>query len=117
VGLQRNGREQKVISDVPRKHNLLIEARSEYDCFENLTAVKIVSIAEEIRKAVQSAHEPASNKLHSYTASTGLGGSSNERSSLKCRLRRINELARFTLLYSDTVHIANLFDGYWIPHR
>ena len=32
-----------------------------------------------------------------------------------CRLRRIDELARFSVLYSDHVYIQNYFEDYWHP--
>ncbi|WP_437671561.1 hypothetical protein [Sorangium sp. So ce131] len=47
-----------------------------------------------------------------HCASHGLSGSSRPCASIKCRTKRIEELARFACMYSDRIHTYNYFAEY-----
>lgn len=79
---------------------------------DSLSLGEFVDIAKEIKARIKSNYKPVKNPLFSHSASLSLGGSSLECSYIDCRIQRINNLARFALMYSDKVFIDNFFGGY-----
>jgi hypothetical protein len=78
----------------------------------SLSISKITEIAEEIDVLIKASQSPIKEPIFSHAASFGLGGSRLECNRLECRITRINELARFALMYSDKVFIPNFFSDY-----
>ena len=79
---------------------------------DSLNLSDFVDIAQEIEARIRSNHSPVKNAIFSHSASLNLGGSSIGCSHIDCRIQRINNLARFALMYSDKVFICSFFSGY-----
>jgi hypothetical protein len=73
---------------------------------------RLIDTADTIASSLNSpeAHRVASPYVHS--ASLGLGGAPAECQHSRCRLRKIDSLARFAGLYSDGVIVDNFFADY-----
>lgn len=78
----------------------------------SLNLKDFVDITQEIEIRIRSNHRPVKNHIFSHSASLNLGGSSIECSYIDCRIQRIDNLARFALMYSDKVFISSFFSGY-----
>lgn len=95
-----------------RKYGLLGRSGPVESSIERLSLSEIVDITEEIDEAVRAKHKPVINPLFSHSASLGLSGSSWECAYIGCRIKRITQLARFALMYSDRVFIDNPLSQY-----
>lgn len=74
---------------------------------------KLIDTANEIEEAIKASHKPVKDSIYSYSASLSLGGDGIVAcKNLDCRIERINSLARFALMYSDSVYINSFFSYY-----
>jgi len=78
----------------------------------SLSLSSIVDVAHEIDQAVNSERKPVTNPLFSHSSSLGLSGNRYECSYIECRIKRITQLARFALMYTDKVFISNPLSWY-----
>ena len=97
---------------VLRERNLLGKEGPNASAVSSLSLSNLVEVAQEIEDVIRSEHRPVKNPIFSHSASLGLGGSRLECANLDCRISRINELARFALMYSDKVFISSFLSDY-----
>jgi len=102
----------KELIDILKSKNLLDTKGVKIKSIMSLDLVNFVDLNSEIERLIENNKPKANRSIFSHTASLGLGGSTIECSSLDCRLKRINKLARFGLMYSDNVTISSFFTGY-----
>jgi hypothetical protein len=79
---------------------------------ESLSLAQLVHTAEEIESTIRSNQAPAASPVFSHSASTHLAGGSDECARIACRIGRVNTLARFAVMYSDSVFIPSFFSDY-----
>lgn len=80
---------------------------------EKMSRRSIVDLSEEILESTANPNIEIEKSTLSHAASLGLGGGRDGScTDLQCRLERIDDLARFSLIYSDKVYINNYFCDY-----
>ncbi len=90
------------------QHNGLLGRRGPIrKSIDALSFSQIIDLVEEIKEAATVDRAPAKGSVFSFAASLGLSGSALECAEISCRIRRVNSLARFAVLYSDEVYIHN----------
>lgn len=79
-----------------------------------MDGIKLQRLVEILNQLVHVPYEEHGRhkRAFDFEANADLSGGSDWCSSLMCRLRKVDELARFSALYSDKVFIANPFDKY-----
>ncbi len=91
----------------------LISARGpDRSVVDGLSLKQMVDIANELDMSFGQQAGKVKNPFFSYAAALHMGGDSAECFDLDCRMRRINKLARYAALYSDTVYIPSYFSKY-----
>jgi len=100
------------VLNILQKQDLLGKKGPKSSTISSLSLSKLVDIAEKIDCVVRTDHHPINDPVYSYSASLGLGGSALECENLDCRISRINNLARFALMYSNRVFINSFFTKY-----
>lgn len=79
---------------------------------DSLDISKMVGLSEALEQAIKTEYSPSKNIITSHVASSGLSADSSECNYLGCRLERINQLARFALMYSNKVFLRSFFTKY-----
>lgn len=92
--------------------NILSQEGISMSTIASYTVNEIFDLAEAIVTLSQGSELNPSTSIFAHSASLSLGGSREDCSSLPCRNSRIDELARFALMYSDKVYINNFFLNY-----
>ncbi len=103
------------VLEILQQHGLLKGKTSSLSAVEHLSLAGLIDISQEIHEEVTKTHTPISNPTFSFSASMGLSGGGSsclECNSMDCRIRRINQLARFASMYSDKISILNPFIFY-----
>lgn len=100
------------IINILHKNNLIKNNHPNSQTIESLGFNGIEKIAAEIESIIISEIEPAKPETLTHTASSGLGGGLRGCHALDCRLKNVNHLARFALMYSDKIYIESYFTKY-----
>jgi hypothetical protein len=95
-----------------KEKNLLGKSGPIIQTIESLSLNEFVEIAKNIEDITINYHKPVFNSVSSHSVSSGLSGDSSECSYIGCRIERITNLARFSVLYSDKVFINNFLTAY-----
>lgn len=98
--------------DVLNETNLCTSDGPNESAVDSLSITKIRDISEALQYAIKSEYQPASNQLSSHAASSGLSGDSSECDYIGCRIDRINQMARFALMYSNKVYVKSYFSKF-----
>ncbi len=85
-----------------------VRAASKEDLFELAEQSQLVTSADFLQPA---------QTVFEHSASVSLGGGRQPCADLKCRMKRVQELARFAALYSDRVYIRNPLMDHIVTHR
>jgi hypothetical protein len=100
------------LSDFFHKQDLIRKYSIRLKTLNRLSLADMIDLAQEVEDILKNqGYRPASSKFQ-HAASLTLGGGTEECSSLECRLKRVEELARFALMYSDKVYVHNMFGRY-----
>lgn len=102
----------KKVFEFVKSYDLVTKKGVNSKRISNLTEAKIIGFAEKISAKIESSVVPIAKSSFTHTASTSLGGGTQGCFHLNCRLSKLDQLARFALLYSDGVFIENYFLGY-----
>ena len=94
------------------KNNIVSRRGVNRSVIESLSAAQIIDLAESLKEATEVPTRNPSKTIFTHSTSSGLSGGRELCDSLDCRLTRLDELARFALLYSDQVYIHNYFSDY-----
>jgi hypothetical protein len=92
--------------------NLVSQNSVNRGSIESLSVTEIFEMAEAIVALTEQPEPNECKTIFAHSASLSLGGSREGCSSLRCRTLRVNELARFALMYSDRVYINHFFLDY-----
>lgn len=92
--------------------NLLSRKGVNSSAIESLSITQILDIAKEIVNTTRLQTVSHNQTIFSYSASYSVGGGREACSNLGHRIERVDELARFALMYSDRVFINNFFSEY-----
>jgi hypothetical protein len=95
-----------------KKTNILSRKGINIPTIQSLSTTKVIDLAEELNALMESSADNSSRSIFTHTTSSQMSGSRDLCDSLNCRLSRIDQLARFALLYSDRVYINNFFSDY-----
>jgi hypothetical protein len=98
--------------DILRKNNIVSRRGVNRSVIDSLSAAQIIDLAQGLKEAIEVPTRNPSKTIFSHSTSSGLSGGRELCDSLDCRLGRLDELARFALLYSDQVYIHNYFSDY-----
>lgn len=94
------------------RNDLLKHNKPNVDHIKKLTKSQIFTTIEEIINIGKNEEVSRERSIFAQSASHSLGGGTNECSGFSCRLRKIDELARYSLLYADKVYIDNFLIRY-----
>ncbi len=100
------------VLNILQEQDLLGKKGPKSSTISSLSLSELVDITEKIDCVVRTGHHPINDPVFSYSASLGLGGGALECGNLDCRISRINNLARFALMYSNRVFINSFFTKY-----
>jgi hypothetical protein len=78
----------------------------------NLTKKKMLDVAKEFIEISKTNDVVRETSIFSQSASHSLGGGVDECRGLRCRLKKIDNLSRYAILYTNKVFIDNLFIRY-----
>lgn len=98
--------------DILRKNDILSRKGIRVSTIESLSRTQIIDLATELKTATEAPTRTPSKHTFTHSTSAHLSGGRDLCDSLDCRLSRLDELARFSLLYSDQVYIHNFFADY-----
>ncbi len=91
------------------KKDLLVHSGVNQDLISSLNPLEFIAINEEIEEIISKSQKNSSQNTFSFSASESLGGGALHCVELGCRRERLDRLARFALLYSDSVTIPSFF--------
>jgi hypothetical protein len=94
------------------KANIVKGGRYVPNVVANMPYSEILDLVDEISAITSQIDIKQKMTIHSHASSLSLGGGSQECDSVSCRRRRLNELSRFSALYSDQVVIHNFLSEY-----
>jgi len=101
-----------------RKKGVLSRSGVNKSSIDKLTKIEIIDLSEQLLDICSSLPQKHQPTTFRHFASLSLGGGIEECYSLKCRLKKIDQLARFAVLYSDRVYIRNFLGDYvHLKHR
>ena len=100
-----------------RKNDLIKRRNPNIEKIESLSLSKFIDLNRELEAFISSQHKPVKNPFFSFAADPNLGGSDIECRAISCRLKRIDNLARYALLYSEEVYIESYFDKFTYAGR
>ncbi len=100
------------IFDYLRTKDLIVNSEVNEKKISSLSLSQFVELNEELEEIIRAEHKTIKKSTYSYSSSLNLSGSSIDCRFMKCRLKRLDQLARFALLYSDQVVIPSYFTGY-----
>lgn len=95
-----------------RGKNLVRRNKPNIDVLKRLARTEIHDLAQELVEISTRTDIERESTVFAHSASLSLGGGREECRELSCRLRRLESLARFVLLYSDRAYINNFFSDY-----
>jgi len=96
-----------------KKRGLIGKKGPKASSVRSLSLSELVDTANEIEHAIKAKHQPVKDPIYSFSASLSLGGDGSVGCKhLDCRIERLNKLARFALMYSDSVYINSFFSYY-----
>jgi hypothetical protein len=98
--------------DMLRMKNIITHKGVKASTVESLPLSQILDTASEIVNATRLNIVNPNRTIFSYSASYSVGGGREACASLNHRITRLDELARFALMYSDQVYINNFFSEY-----
>ncbi|MBZ5612527.1 MAG: hypothetical protein LAO23_00860 [Acidobacteriia bacterium] len=100
------------IFEILRGADLLAKGQVSRDIVTSLSAPKIFDIAEAVAEATLPVASFKATSSFRHSASLSLAGGRGECHYLGCRLQRVEELARFALMYSDATYVHNPLASY-----
>jgi len=95
-----------------RKKNIVSHRGINKKIIDKLSKIKMIDLSEELLDICLSLAQKRPPTRYGHFSSLSLSGAIEGCYSLKCRLKRIDQLARFAALYSDGVYIRNFLDDY-----
>ncbi|MBA7687677.1 hypothetical protein ES703_96141 [subsurface metagenome] len=95
-----------------KKKNILSRSGVDKRSIEKLSKMKIIDLSEQLLDICSSVEEKRQPTTFKHFSSLSLGGGIEECASLECRLKKIDQLARFAVLYSNKVYIRNFLGDY-----
>ena len=98
--------------EILRKYGLVSKRRVNAEKVASLSRVRILDVAHELATSVQQNELPPGPSAFNYSASLDLGGGAQVCREVTCRVSRIEQLARFAVLYADCVYCDNFFSHY-----
>lgn len=98
--------------DVLRESDLCRADGPRESSIDSLSISKFRKITEAFENAINAEYNPTSNQLASHLATSGLSGDSSECDYIGCRINRMDQLARFSLMYSNKVFVRSYFTKY-----
>lgn len=102
-----------ILFEILRNTNLLTnDEKVNTPAIASLSTTQIVDITELLTNEMSSVTETTDRTAFVHSASLSLGGSREACMELGCRSSKVDQLARFALMYSDRVYINNFFADY-----
>ena len=98
------------IFDIFNKNGLIKRNKVLEETIASLTKLKIEKLVNSINDQIELS-SGTTYKGHCHISSFSLSGSGEECSQIGCRLKKVDQLARFSALYSDVIYIRNPFDA------
>jgi len=100
--------------DILGRKDLLKKKEISIPNINKLSRRSIINLSDEILESTEDSNIKPDTSIFSHAASLGLGGgrSDCDCNSLPCRSKKVDDLARFALMYSDKVYINNYFYDY-----
>jgi hypothetical protein len=95
-----------------KKLNIVKRNKLQTKALAKLSFSNALDLVDEISAATVGAENNKTSSPYVHSASLSLGGGRYSCSSIECRRRKLNELARFAALYSDQVYIHNFVNSY-----
>ena len=105
------------IIELFKKNDLIKRNKPNHSIIDSLSLTKFIDFNKELEGLIISNHKPVMNPFFSYAADPNLGGSDIECREINCRFNRIDNLARYALLYSEEVYIESYFSKYAVLER
>jgi hypothetical protein len=102
----------QVFIDVLKQTDLFTANGPSQSLIDSLSLSKIVDITETFEQSIRSEYHPANKAMTAHFASSSLSGDTSDCDYIGCRLNRINQLARFALMYSNKVFFKSVFTKY-----
>jgi hypothetical protein len=101
----------EVFFDLLNQKGLVKRGKINREATDKLSRLDLMKYAAEITTRI-STKKIEKELGHSHFATSNLAGGRTDCFVLDCRMKRIDQLARFAILYSDRVYIGNYFSAY-----